>query len=228
MLTKTLALIDDDRDYTEFLSQHLRELGTQVDVFADSNDLVTDPKGFDYNFYIVDLRLPGLDGLTLIKLLRRRTSAGVLVVSGQLAPDDFKQVIEAGADMYLAKPVQFEQIELVMKAVQRRIESSLQVDLVWGLDRHARQLVTPSGARVDMTEVDMAVLACFVAAEGGLVTRESLSAAVAGLSGSGTSPDLGATIYRLRRRIARVAPDALPLQSKSRIGYIFNAPIRSI
>lgn len=226
MMTKTLALIDDDRDYTEFLAQHLRELGTQVDVFADGSDLVTDPKAFNYDFYIVDLSLPGVDGLTLIKLLRRRTSVGVLVVSGRLAPGDFKHVIDAGADMYLTKPVQFEQVELVMKAVQRRIESASKVDLVWVLDRHARQLVTPTGARADLTDVDLAVLECFVEAEGGTVTRDALLAVLRGMPGSTEHLDLGATIYRLRRRIGRVAPDALPLQAKSGVGYLFSSPIK--
>lgn len=227
-MPKTLALIDDDRDFTEFLSQHLRETGMHVDVFDDSNDLVTDPAAFGYDFYVVDLMLPGVDGLTLIKLLRRRTSAGVLVVSGQLAPGDFKQVINAGADMYLTKPVQFEQIDLVIQAVQRRIQSALRTELAWGLDRQARQLVSPAGVRADLTEVDVAVLECFVRAEGGTVTREALLAALSGVSGSSTSVDLGATIYRLRRRIGRVAPDALPLQSKSKIGYVFNAPIKAL
>ena len=60
--------------------------GIKVDVFGDSNDLLahTDPYGYD--FYLVDLMLPGIDGVDLIRVLRRRSNAGVLVVSGRLAP----------------------------------------------------------------------------------------------------------------------------------------------
>src|SRR3954469_20077985 len=106
-----LALVDDDAEYTEFLSQFLRDRGLSVDVFGDSHDLMALDDPYHYDFYVVDLMLPGIDGLNLIKLLRRRTNAGVLVVSGRLAADVFRDVLTAGADMYMAKPVQFEQVE---------------------------------------------------------------------------------------------------------------------
>jgi DNA-binding response OmpR family regulator len=227
MFPNTLALIDDDRDYTEFLSQHLRGRGVRVDVFDDSNDLITDPDAFDYGFYIVDLMLPGLDGLTLIGLLRRRTTAGVLVVSGTLAPEAFGNVIGGGADMYLTKPVQFEQIDVAIEAVQRRIMSSARTDQVWRLDRRARQLVTPAGERADLSDVDLAVLECFAQAAGETVTRDALLARLLGLPGNTAGVDLNATIYRLRRRVERATPIALPLQSKSKVGYVFNAPLKA-
>ena len=88
-----LALIDDDAEYTEFLSQYLRDRGMEVDVFADSHDLMALDEPYRYDFYVVDLMLPGIDGVNLIKLLRRRTNAGVLVVSGRLAAEVFREVI---------------------------------------------------------------------------------------------------------------------------------------
>jgi two-component system OmpR family response regulator len=148
MLPKTLALIDDDKEYTEFLAQYLQGLGVRVDVFADSNDLLvhTDPYGYD--FYLVDLMLPGIDGANLIDILRRRTSAGLVVVSGRLAPDVFQQVIGAGADMYLAKPVQFEQVVVAIKAVYRRVGVVSQPTSEWKLDTRAGHLLAPDGAQV--------------------------------------------------------------------------------
>ena len=125
MLPKTLALVDDDSEYVEFLAQYLREQGTCVSTYADGSDLLAEPGALDHDFFILDLMLPGVDGLELIKILRRRTRAGILVVSGQLAPDVFKNIVNAGADMYLAKPVQFEQVLLVVKAVQRRVAAGV-------------------------------------------------------------------------------------------------------
>ena len=83
MLPKTLALIDDDAEYSDGLSRYLRENGVGVDAFADSNDLLAHPDHPDpyaYAFYVTDLMLPGVDGANLIKVLRRRTNAGVVVV----------------------------------------------------------------------------------------------------------------------------------------------------
>jgi DNA-binding response OmpR family regulator len=228
MLPKTLALIDDDREYAEFLSQFLSEQGIGVDVFPDSNDLLTHVDPYRYDFYVVDLNLPGVDGVNLIKVLRRRSAVGILVVSGQLGPEVFTSVMGAGADMYLAKPVQFEQVAIAIKAVQRRAGATSAGNPAWRLDRRARQLLAPDGARVDLSETDLAVVECFVTASGETVSRDALRVQL-GQGGSSESTDsLNATIYRLRRRIEKATPTAVPLQSKSRIGYVFRAPLQAV
>ena len=112
MLPPSLALIDDDAVYADLLSRYLRGRGVRVDVYGDSDKMLSQPDAYAYDFYVVDLMLPGVDGVELIKIIRRSSDAGLLVVSGRLAPDVFQQVINAGADMYLAKPVQFEQVTL--------------------------------------------------------------------------------------------------------------------
>ena len=226
MLPKTLALIDDDIEYTEFLSQHLREQGVEVSVFPDSNDLLTDEDAYSFGFYVVDLMLPGVNGLELIKLIRRRSEVGLLVVSGQLAPDVFNQIVSAGADMYLAKPVLFEQVISSIKAVQRRVQPAQSADVPWTLDRRARQLVAPDGATVDLSDIDMAVMGCLERANGMAVTREALCHAL-GRAPDGTATDgLNAIMFRLRRRIERATSLTAPLQSKPRVGYLFKAPLK--
>jgi two-component system, OmpR family, response regulator len=228
MLPKTLALIDDDIEYTEFLSQHLREQGVEVSVFPDSNDLLTDEDAYGFGFYVVDLMLPGVNGLELIKLIRRRSEVGLLVVSGQLAPDVFNQIVSAGADMYLAKPVLFEQVISSIKAVQRRVQPAQSADVPWTLDRRARQLVAPDGAAVDLSDIDMAVMGCLERANGMAVTRETLCHAL-GRTPDGTATDgLNAIMFRLRRRIERATSLTAPLQSKPRVGYLFKAPLKII
>jgi two-component system, OmpR family, response regulator len=228
MLPKTLALIDDDREYAEFLSQFLREQGIGVDVFPDSNDLLTHLDPYRYDFYVVDLNLPGVDGVNLIKVLRRRSAVGILVVSGQLGPEVFTSVMGAGADMYLAKPVQFEQVAIAIKAVQRRAGATSAGNPMWRLDRRARQLLAPDGARVDLSEIDLAVVECFVTANGETVSRDALRIQLGQGADSESADSLNATIYRLRRRIEKATPTAVPLQSKSRIGYVFRAPLQAV
>jgi two-component system OmpR family response regulator len=222
-----LALVDDDAEYTEFLAQYLRDRGLAVDVFADSHDLMALEDPYGYDFYVVDLMLPGIDGVNLIKLLRRRTNAGVLVVSGRLAAEVFREVVTAGADMYLVKPVQFEQVEIAIEAVQRRAAApGATPDTSWTLDRRARQLVAPDGVRVELSEADRALLECFIEANGEVVTRETLRRGL-GKAGDDESGDgLNATIYRLRRRIEKATPSVVPLQARSRVGYVFRATLK--
>ena len=228
MFPKTLALIDDDKEYAEFLAQYLQESGVRVDVFSDSNDLLVHADPYGYQFYLVDLMLPGIDGVDLIKLLRRRTSAGLVVVSGRLAPDVFKDVISAGADMYLTKPVQFEQVALAIKAVHRRVSASAPVQGAWKLDRRTGQLVAPDGARVDLSDIDQTLMECSVEAQGQVVSRETLRQRIGRPEETDAADGLNATIYRLRRRIERATPLLVPLQSKSRVGYVFRAPLTAL
>jgi DNA-binding response OmpR family regulator len=228
MLPKNLALIDDDREYTEFVSQFLREQGVAVDVFADSNDLLASVDPYRYDFFVVDLNLPGVDGVNLIKVLRLRSDVGILVVSGQLGPEVFTSVMRAGADMYLAKPVQFEQVALAIRAVRRRAGGGGTGATSWRLDRRARQLVAPDGARVDLSELDLAVIECFVTAKGETVSRDALRAQLGQGTDAAAGDSLNATIYRLRRRIEKATPTSVPLQSKSRVGYVFRADLQAV
>ncbi len=227
MFPKTLALVDDDAEFTEYLAQYLRARDIEVQVFGDSNDLLAHDAPYGWGFYVVDLMLPGIAGLDLIKLLRRRSDAGLLVVSGRLAPEVFNQVLTAGADMYLAKPVQFEQVALAIQAVQRRVAAASPANPPWRLDRRARQLMAPDGAVVDLSEADMAVLECFVEAQGETVTRETLRQRLKRDDDDESADGLNATIYRLRRRIERATPVAVPLQAKSRVGYLFRAVLKT-
>lgn len=225
MLPKTLALVDDDPDFRSGLNRHLSRLDIDVTAFADSNDLLAHERAFDFDFYVTDLMLPGVNGTELIKVLRRRTNAGVVAVSGRLAPETFKETITAGADMYLGKPVQFEQIALVIEAVQRRIDGARPHRSSWRLDRRAGQLLAPDGARIDLSQVDLALLECFVEAKGEVVRRETLMRCLGKDEQQGASGGLNATIFRLRRRVERATPAEVPLQTKSGVGYAFRAPL---
>lgn len=238
-LPASLALIDDDPEYSEFLAQYLRGLGIDVAVFGDSNDLIANQRLYGFDFYIVDLMLPGVDGAELIKVLRRRTQAGVVVVSGKLAPDVFRHVVTAGADMYLTKPVHFEQVALAVSAVQRRVSlAKPSAQAVWRLDSVNKELVAPDSARISLSDADVVVMSCLADSDGDAVTRAQLSARLEarfgqrGSDGGNTGPadgdGLNAVIYRLRRRIERATPLLVPLQSKSRVGYVFRAPLQRI
>lgn len=230
MYPQTLALVDDDQDYSEFLAEDLRRRGIEVKVFADSNDLLADPQAYEFGFYVLDLMLPGVDGQELLKILRRRTNAGVLVVSGRLGPEVFRNVVTAGADMYLAKPVSFEQVGVAIEAVQRRAkpQGGPASNAPWRLERASGELVAPDGARVSLSEADLAVMDCFVAAAGEVVERETLRARLGKSLAEGESDGINATIYRLRRRIERATPLLVPLQSRSRVGYVFKAPLQVV
>lgn len=229
VLPKNLALIDDDQDFAEFLAQHLRAQQCAVRVFSDSNDLLADHDAFGFDFYVLDLTLPGVDGIELLRILRRRTQVGMLVVSGRLTPDVFDQAITAGADMYLAKPVRLEQVALAVLAVQRRAVAAQEQTTVWRLDTGTSELTAPDGSRVSLSDKDLTLMECFLEAAGAPVSREMLRQRL----GRAETEDLAdnllhASIYRLRRRIERATPQVVPLQSQARQGYVFRANLMRV
>jgi two-component system, OmpR family, response regulator len=228
MIPISIAIVEDDRGYADRLSQYLQSFGSRVDAFADSNDLLVHPGAYAFDFYVVDLALPGVDGVELIKILRLRNNAGVLVLSGRLGPGVFGQVVDAGADMYLSKPVELVQVGAAIRAVHRRCSSAGGNAPGWTLDRRARQLIAPDGARAGLKDVDLHLLECFSRAGGDLVTRDQLQLCLGKIADEQGPDDLTATIYRLRRRIERATPLVVPLRSKSRIGYVFTAPLKLI
>jgi DNA-binding response OmpR family regulator len=224
-LPGTLALIDDDVEFSEYLGQHLQRLGIEVARFPDSNDLLTIAAPYDFGFYIVDLMLPGVDGVELIKLLRRRTQAGIVVVSGRAAPDVFATVIDVGADMHLTKPVNFDQVVVAIRGVHRRVSAIPSQS--WLLDSRASVLVAPDGVAIGLSDSDLAVMACFLNARGGTVTREDLRRRLGYPPNAETENLISATVYRLRRRIERATPLPVPLQTQAGVGYSFRGELRS-
>lgn len=227
MLPNSLALVEDDAAYAEYLTQYLVQQGIFVRRYADSNDLLADRAPYDYGFYLLDLSLPGVDGVELIRILRKRSAVGIVVVSGRRDTDVFERVMEAGADMYLAKPIRFEQVMLAIQAVQRRVSPAQSQGLApcWKLDSQHGELLAPDGVRIGLSGSDLAVMECLLEAEGGVVSKNMLNQRLGRPQTDGPDNGLNATIYRLRRRIEQATPAHVPLHSQSRVGYQFRAPL---
>jgi two-component system, OmpR family, response regulator len=227
-LPATLAIIDDDADHAAYLAQDLEQRGVRVTVFHDSDEFLTSPAAFDFDFYVVDLMLPGVDGVDLIRLIRRRGNAGIVVVSGRMDADVFESVMRTGADMHLMKPVRMEQVALAIEAVQRRIEGARAQAGAWRLDRKARQLIAPEGTRIELSDNNMAVIECFVDAQGATVTHQMLCERLGRDAAQEADNLLHAAIYRLRRRIERATPASVPLHVEPRVGYSFRSTLTAI
>lgn len=227
MLPATLTIVDDDSDYREYLAQHLRQQGVKVRTFADGNRWLADPDPFGDAFYVIDLMLPGVSGEELIRILRLRSEAGVLVITGKAETGVFENVLTAGADMHLSKPVGLEQITLAIGAVYRRIVRQRDTSQrAWQLDTDRQRLTSPEGDVIELGDNDVTILSCFPPAAGGVVPRETLCERLGRPVLDTSDNGLHAMIYRLRRRIERVTGSVVPLQSQSRVGYVFKAPIR--
>jgi two-component system, OmpR family, response regulator len=220
-----LAVIDDDAEFADYLAQFLIQHGVRTRVFPDSDDFLTASGTYEFDFYVIDLSLPGVDGLDLVRLVRRKSESGIVVVSGRIGANVLESVLRAGADMYLMKPLSFEQVALAIEAVQRRIQSGRSQAAVWRLDRAARKLIAPDGARIDLSDNDLAIVECFIGTDGAAVTRAALQQSLGREPTEQDDNMLAATIYRLRRRIERATSSTVPVHAEQRVGYSFRGKL---
>ena len=220
MLPGRICIVDCDVHHSQGLAVHLGEKGVEVRGFSDSGAFLTSVDAFDHDFYLIDLDLPGIDGLELIHLLRRRSAAGIVVASGRPGDAVLDDALKAGADMFLAKPAPFERTLLAIQAVARRCLAT-RTPLTWTLNRSNRTLNTPLGVNVALLDVDVLMLECFVDTDGAPVQRDVICARLGRDADLANQNGLHAAIYRLRRRIEQATEEVVPLQSKPRVGYHF-------
>lgn len=227
-LPQSVTVVDGDSHFLQGLANHLQSHGISVSGFIDADDFVTSPAPFESGFYVIDLDCPGLDGFTLCRLIRRRLRAGILVLSSRAQAGDFEQSLNAGADMYLAKPVRYEQVLVSIQAIQRRVNNeATNLHSTWVYDKNGRLLITPEGNTVELSPTDTLLIERFASAGSKLVSHDQIRETLGIANNSDSDNVLHAAIYRLKRRIERSTSITAPLQSQSRAGYVFKGEIVS-
>lgn len=226
MYPRTLAIAEDDLTFATLLGEYFRQQGVDVTVFDSADDLLVAENAYGFEFYLVDLDLPGVSGLDLVRLLRRRLQTGIVVITGSSGPDVVDAVLAAGADMYVVKPATHEEVGIAVRAIVGRNARTARATSTWRLQARARTLTTPSGVSLTLGDNDWAVMNALADSSNQTVSHAELCR----LLGRETSDEaaanwLHATIYRLRRRAEAASSEPLPLQSQSRVGYTFRAPL---
>lgn len=200
--------------------------GTNIAWFDDSDDFLLSPQAFDFPCYVVCLEQQGVPGLDLIRLIRRRSSVGVLAISNP-RDEGFVAALDAGADMVLRQGVPGDHLRAAIQAVARRSGTTVQSvsQAPWRLLEADAVLQAPDGTRIALGESDLAVMRCFALAEGGRVARRALIESLWGDGKESMDNALHVTLYRLRKRIEQAGQALVPVHSVSKVGYEFRAPL---
>lgn len=220
-MPQNVCIIDDDRDFAEFLERYLEGRGMNPTGFRSAEQFLATGAQASYDFFIIDLGLPELDGIDLISMIRSRNDSGILVISGRVGPDAFISALTAGADMMLNKPVRFDQVFHALQTIARRIPGRAAAAASgggWRLTADQTSLISPGDVRIPLTPVEGRIISRLIEAGQSPVSRADLTAA-AGISGDAGQRNLDASVFRLRRKIEQQAKEPAPVRTAHGIGY---------
>lgn len=213
-----ICIVDDDEDFAIFLAEYLGLKGCRCTVFVSAEDLLRKRDFERFDFFILDLGLPGIDGVDLTTLIRASSSAGILIISGRLGPDAFNSALAAGADMFINKPVRFDQVQHATQSIWRRYGDPRARSGSWIITRDLTRLLSPTGDEVSLSPYEGRLIDKLRQAGGSAVSRADLAEAAGG-AGSEDHRNLDASFFRLRRKIEREAKRQSPFRTVHGVGY---------
>ena len=221
-----ILIAEDDEALARFLRQGLEAERYLVDVVADGEQARAAATESEYDVVILDLNLPKLDGIAVLRHLRaKKPTIPVLVLTQRTRVEDRVQSLDTGADDYLGKPFSFSELSARVRALVRRShlpsESVLTVaDLK--LDR-VQRLVERAGKRVDLTTKEFSLLEYLMRNIGRRVTRSMIIEHVWNLTFDTTTNVVDVYINYLRRKVDDGHPVKL-IQTVRGVGYELIAP----
>jgi two-component system OmpR family response regulator len=220
-------IVEDDRKIASFLAKGLKQAGWAVDQVRTGEDgldlALTEP----YDVAVIDVMLPGLDGLSVIEQLRRhRVSTPVLILSARRTVDDRVRGLQAGGDDYLTKPFAFSELLARLQALLRRatgaaeptrlVVGALTLDL---LTRHA----TRDGRPLELQPREFSLLEYLMRNSGRPVSKSMILQHVWGYDFDPQTNVVEVLVSRVRTKVDGDLPDKM-LHTIRGVGYVLRAP----
>ena len=199
-----ILIAEDDEALAKFVRQGLEGEHYSVDVFPDGEQARNAATEFEYDLVILDLNLPKLDGVSVLRHLRsKKPSVPVLVLTQRTRVEDRVQCLDTGADDYLAKPFSFSELSARIRALVRRSHLPSESVLLAAdlrLDR-VQRLVERAGLRIELTSKEFYLLEYLMLNLGRRVTRAMIIEHVWNLTFDTTTNVVDVYINYLRRKI---------------------------
>jgi two-component system OmpR family response regulator len=171
-----LLLVEDEPDLRDSLAQALREEGYAVDVSADGGDGLFKAENVEYDAIVLDVMLPVLDGWTVLERLRRSRRTPVLLLTARDASRDRVRGLDAGADDYVTKPFDLDELMARLRALIRRAAGQTKARVELGpvvLDTAAKT-VEREGIPVELTAREYSLVEYLAVHRGVVVSRTEL------------------------------------------------------
>ncbi len=230
-MTRRVLIIEDNLDIARLVQLHLRDIHCEAEIASDGRVGLEQFKQHPYDLVILDLMLPGLDGLEVCKALRAEPGyVPILMLTAKTTELDRVLGLEVGADDYLTKPFSIPELLARIKALLRRVDAlrttATHVDetlkfKTLTIDNGKRQVYV--GPReVNLTAKEFELLLHFASHPGRVYTRTQLLDQVWGYSHDGYEHTVNSHINRLRAKIETDPAQPLHILTVWGVGYKFN------
>lgn len=228
----TVLIIEDDPDIVDLLSLHLQDLGYTADRAVNGKEGLRKALDGEYILVILDLMLPGMDGLTICRKLREeKRYTPILMLTAKAEELDKIIGLELGADDYITKPFNTRELIARIKAIIRRVEQmegkpvkeAVSAPLRFGqltIDTVKRQVLI-SDQQVELTTKEFDLLVLLASNPGQAFSRQQLLSQVWGYQYEGYSHTVNSHINRLRSKIERDAAQPEYVKTVWGFGYRF-------
>jgi two-component system alkaline phosphatase synthesis response regulator PhoP len=225
-MSPTVLLVEDEVELVRVLRDYLERAGFRVQTASTGPEAVSQFQHAAPEIVLLDLNLPGMDGLDVARAMRKTSNVPIIMVTARVDEADRLVGLELGADDYVVKPFSPKELVARVRAVLRRAQLAPQPpdvlragDVIVDRTRHA---VEVSGRRVDLTPSEFALLSALVAEPGRAFTRLQLLEASQGTAYTGYERTIDAHIKNLR---AKIEPDPRRprfVQTVFGVGYRFS------
>ncbi len=230
-MTRKVLVVEDNPDIAKLVSLHLKDLDCEVALAADGLRGLEQARARRYDLIILDLMLPGLDGLELCRRLRGETDyTPILMLTAKSSEVDRVIGLEIGADDYLTKPFSIRELLARVKAIFRRVDAlgagRPQAPKRLNLGAMAidveKRTVTVAGQAVDLTAKEFDLLLQFAEHPGRVYSRQQLLDLVWGTGHMGYEHTVNSHINRLRGKIEDNPAEPEYVLTVWGVGYKFN------
>ena len=198
--TPHILVVDDDTRLRDLLRKYLRDNGFRVTTAATADEAYRKLGGIEFDLLIVDVMMPGQNGLDFTAKLRRESAVPILLLTAMGEPESRIDGFERGADDYLAKPFEPRELVLRIEAILRRVGASRtpdEISLGSATFDLARGVLVEGDRPVYLTSSEAQLLRIFAASPGVTLSRAELSRRI----GSASERSVDVQVTRLRRRI---------------------------
>jgi DNA-binding response OmpR family regulator len=227
---QTVLVVDDEEAIAEAVRARLQSEGFQVAVAGDGPDAIALCEQIRPDLVVLDLMLPGMDGLEVCRQIQRDRWVPVLMLTARTEEADKVAGFAVGADDYLTKPFSLRELVVRVRAILRRMERIGALPADEPIDRaglaidQARRTVAVDGAAIQLTPLEFEILLTLARTPGVVFTREQLMDKVWGYRDYAGGRVVDSHVARIRRKLGEDGAEPRFIRTVHGVGYAFREP----